>query len=137
MIRLAFFAREAKHRVIDGLVSQLSKPPSDKAYHVREPFVKIYNILKDEFANLDKDNYSKLLKDLTGEFKKLNNEYVKLGGKGKFADETTDQKKVTFFDAIGNQLNLPLLPLEDFLKANFKYALFDRKYCTMDKRIIH
>jgi len=36
------------------------------------------------------------------EFKKLNNEYVKLAGKGKFADETTDQKKVTFFDAIQN-----------------------------------
>ena len=68
------------------------------------------------------------------EFKKLNNEYVKLGGKGKFADETTDQKKVTFFDAIQNQLNMPLTPLENFLKANFKYALFDRKFCTQDKR---
>ena len=52
-MRLAFFARESKKKVIDGTVSQLSKPPSDKAYHVREPFVKIYIIIKDEFANLE------------------------------------------------------------------------------------
>lgn len=100
VIRLAFFAREAKKKVIDGTVSQLSKPPADKAYHVREPFVKIFNILKDEFTELQKDNYLGHIKTLVGEFKKLNNEYVKLAGKGKFADDTTDNKKVSFFDAI-------------------------------------
>ena len=78
----------------------MSKPPSDKAYHVREPFCKIYGILKDEFSQLDQENYQTHIKNLVAEFKKLNNEYVKLGGKGKFADESTDGKKVTFFDAI-------------------------------------
>ena len=45
IIRLAFFAREAKNRQIDDTFSRLSKPPSDKALHVRDPFVKInFNI---------------------------------------------------------------------------------------------
>lgn len=37
---------------------------------------------------------------MVAEFKKLNTEYVKLAGKGKFSDDTTDNKKMTFFDAI-------------------------------------
>ena len=44
---------------------------------------------------------------------------------------------MTFFDAIQNQINMPLEPLEKYLQANFKYALFDRKYCTRDARKIH
>jgi len=57
VIRLAFFAREHKNRQIDDTFSRLSKPPSDKALHVRDPFVKIMDIIKNRLTDLDISNY--------------------------------------------------------------------------------
>ena len=34
-------------------------------------------------------------------------------------------------------LDKPLKPLKNFLEANFRYALFDRKYVTEDLRVIN
>ena len=43
-----------------------------------------------------------------------------------------DEAKRTYYDAINDELQKPIKCLGDYLKQNFKYCLFDRRYITVD-----